>query len=478
MFSRDDKPPRVLNLLTDSWRLSHIENYLVPLSSGILAFLVYSLTLAPDLTWANYGGDGGELITAAVTLGVPHPPGYPTYVILGKLVSLVPIGTAAWRFNLFSAMGAAIAATFVTATASNVLDDRAQARIISLATGLTIALSPLLWSQAIIAEVYSLNLAVLSIYLWALLGRRSPTACGFLLGLAMTTHLSSLLMLPIGLALTPRSKLYRFVFGATVGMLPLITLPVLAKSGSPVIWGDPDTFLGWWRIVSGWIYHQNLALADSEAFIASLDRLGVTVLRQLAWIGWALVLLGITTKVLCRRLVIWLMVSIALYFCFGLLYRTVDAEVNLLPILLLAGPLLAAGFTLFGHWSLLVPVLLLFINFNSMELRNDYLVRSRANEIFTSAPQDAVLITPGDLSIAALWYYHHVEGKRDDLVLVDYNLLAFHWYRKKLSERYPDLESLEEDNIVQFRTINSRLRPVCDVPLELSGMVICSSGKQ
>ncbi|HID51919.1 MAG TPA: DUF2723 domain-containing protein, partial [Anaerolineae bacterium] len=81
--------------------------------TGGTALAVYWLTLAPDLTAAHWGGDGGELITAAVTLGVPHPPGYPTYVLLGKLFGFLPVGSVAYRFNLFSAVAVALAAAVV-----------------------------------------------------------------------------------------------------------------------------------------------------------------------------------------------------------------------------------------------------------------------------------------------------------------------------------------------------------------------------
>ena len=70
-----------------------------------LAMLVYLFTIAPDLTWANYGGDGGELITASVTLGIPHPPGYPLYLLAGKIASYLPVGTIAYRYNLHAIGG-------------------------------------------------------------------------------------------------------------------------------------------------------------------------------------------------------------------------------------------------------------------------------------------------------------------------------------------------------------------------------------
>lgn len=56
----------------------------VAIAVGVSAaiFLVFLFSLAPGLTWAHQGADGGELVTAAVVNGVPHPPGYPLYMLL------------------------------------------------------------------------------------------------------------------------------------------------------------------------------------------------------------------------------------------------------------------------------------------------------------------------------------------------------------------------------------------------------------
>src|SRR5437588_516850 len=58
----------------------------VSAGSALVAFAVYLRTLAPSVP----PGDSPDLITAAVVLGVPHPPGYPLFTILGHLFSLVP----------------------------------------------------------------------------------------------------------------------------------------------------------------------------------------------------------------------------------------------------------------------------------------------------------------------------------------------------------------------------------------------------
>ncbi|NNE09269.1 MAG: DUF2723 domain-containing protein, partial [Gemmatimonadetes bacterium] len=80
---------------------------------GALAFfvplLVYMITLAPSVAF----WDAGEFIAAAYTLGVPHPPGTPLYVLLGRIASLVPVGEVAVRVNALSAIAAALSCLFL-----------------------------------------------------------------------------------------------------------------------------------------------------------------------------------------------------------------------------------------------------------------------------------------------------------------------------------------------------------------------------
>ena len=74
----------------------------------VLAVLAgYLITLAPTVTF----WDAGEFITAARTLGIPHPPGTPLFVLLAHVWGgLVPFGEYAWRINLLSAVCGSIAA--------------------------------------------------------------------------------------------------------------------------------------------------------------------------------------------------------------------------------------------------------------------------------------------------------------------------------------------------------------------------------
>ena len=106
---------------------------------------VYVATLAPSLTFENSGTDGGDLIAAAWTLGVPHPPGYPTYTLLAWLATRLPVGTIAYRVNLFSALSAALAVGLLFRSAQSLLRNQRHRLLLSAAAALTLAFSPLFW---------------------------------------------------------------------------------------------------------------------------------------------------------------------------------------------------------------------------------------------------------------------------------------------------------------------------------------------
>src|SRR5436305_7688444 len=74
--------------------------------AGLAVLALYVMTLAP--TTAMW--DASEYITAAYVLGIPHPPGNPLFVLLGRVASLLPVGTVAIRVNLLAAVASACTA--------------------------------------------------------------------------------------------------------------------------------------------------------------------------------------------------------------------------------------------------------------------------------------------------------------------------------------------------------------------------------
>ena len=434
------------------------------LVAAIVVLAVYRLTLTPDLTWANAATDGGELITASVTLGVPHPPGYPTYVLLGKLFSFLPVGSVAFRYNLFSAVCAAAAAGLLAATYYRFWSPRVRP-VAATAAALAFAFLPLVWSQAVVAEVYSLNLLMLALFLlnWSRRGRALHT--GLWLGLAITTHLSSALMLPAAFISSGRQG-SRLAAGVALGLAPLLLLPWLASGNSPVVWGRPDTVGGWWWLVSGRLYAANLQFPTGVRLLALLQALAIgpalvagrrlTALRPtIQRIDWAATgpragLMGGTA---------------ALYVVFAAAYATPDAAVLLLPALMLLALLLVPALERLGVAALLLPLALAIAGYPDRTTDDAIRPRLLAEAVLEAAPADALILAPGDRTIFTLWYFQHVEGRRPDLRLVDASLFAFDWYRARLAALNPDLYVPAADDLTALQRLNETERPFCTASL-------------
>lgn len=432
----------------------------IPFIAAAFSLFIYCLTTAPDLTTAHYGSDSGELITAAFTLGIPHPSGYPTYILLGKLVSYLPIGTVAYRFNLFSAVCTAIAVFFITHTHIARIPTAPYA---ALATGLTVAFAPLVWGQATITEVYSLNLALVAMVIWSVMGKRPFSLIGFLLGLSITTHLTSLLLLPLCLSTLTSSGWRQWSIGLLLGLTPFLALPWLAQTNSPVVWGNPTSLHGWWWLVSGHLYQPNLfALPLTQLWPRLYDWFWLLT-PQFTWAFPLLLLLSSHSSLLAPRYSLlpprFFLLSLLFYLLYALGYNTADAIVFCLPALLLLGFPLASALHPFGKLALLLPLISLLVHFNEQNLSREVGERPFASTIWQQTPTNAILQTPGDQTIFTLWYFHHVEGQRPDVVLVDANLFAFDWYRQQLQTHYPDLQGLERDDLNRFRQLNESKRP-------------------
>ena len=138
-----------------------------------LALITYWSTAMPNIGL----GDDGEMTTAALHMGVPHPSGYPLWTILGGLFAkFFPFGNGAWKLNLFSGLCAASAVAIFSLLARSAtcwlgVKEKA-ATWLSIVSTLTFAWSVPVWSQATIGKgTYSLHVLLMLVltalcYLW------------------------------------------------------------------------------------------------------------------------------------------------------------------------------------------------------------------------------------------------------------------------------------------------------------------------
>lgn len=150
-------------------RLTRSRQALFALSAVVLPAIVCLRTMPPTV----YGLDSAELSVGAYTLGLVHAPGYPLYLLLGKLFTFLPLGDVGYRLNLMSAVFGIVTILLVYIIARRLTGHP----VVALAAALLLAFSWYFWTDAIIAEVYTLQAAFTAGLLWLLLiwrERREP----------------------------------------------------------------------------------------------------------------------------------------------------------------------------------------------------------------------------------------------------------------------------------------------------------------
>lgn len=148
------------------------------------SFALYARTATPGVL----DGDGGEFQTNIYLLGVSHT-GYPLYFLLAKLWTLLmPVGSIAYRANLFSCLFGALTLVLLYFTLRT-LD---LSRVISLGVAVLFGVSRVQWSQAIIPDVYTLNSFFIVLVIWLAIlwrmGRVPLWAVALAYGFSLTHH--------------------------------------------------------------------------------------------------------------------------------------------------------------------------------------------------------------------------------------------------------------------------------------------------
>ncbi len=432
--------------------------------------LTYKLTLAPGLTWANNGADGGDLITAAATGGVAHPSGYPLYLLLAGLFQRLPIGSLALRTNLMSAVFTIIAATMIFWF----LEQRLNSPYSALVGALAFGLSPLVWSQAVITEVYTLHaLLTTGIICMLLASVQKPffyMGQGLLFGLAIGNHLTTLLLLPLLLLIQHEggkgNKISREVSGWTrlltislrllgvlIGLLVYIVLPLRASAGPPVSWGNPVTLNNFLGLVSAQAYRRYALSLSALEIVQRFQGLGGLLFHQFTFIGLFFGIYGLFSKMgsAIRLSTIWVFMSFSF---FAVLYAYADSFVYVIPAILAFSIWIGYGlqdiFTLYTWRGNRVRLAFFLALLAGIVVRSLWLLpevdasKDQRAEIFgenvlVSAPKDAFVFTDSDEETFALWYFHYALRQRQDLIVVAEGLLQYDWYSQILKNTYSEL---------------------------------------
>ena len=421
---------------------------LVAVGVGTVAFVLYLRTLLPGIAF----GDWGEMQTVPHVLGVAHPTGYPTYILIAWLAELLPIGSVAFRANLLSAVfvSAALATVALTTMRLGV------APVVAAPGALTLGVVGTVWAAATVSEVNPLHFLFGALLLHrALLWSESRTPKdlvigGLLAGLALGNHLLALFLVPlVGLFVLWAGRrelvarpwiLLAALAAGVIGLAVYLYIPLAANRQPPLAYNHPTTLDGFLWLVEGVQFRTQFDFLSPKGpaeFVASLPTLwSLAVARAtpvvpvlggggLVILGWRRPAFGLLCAgflltgvyiwanylhlehyLLVPWLVIGIGVAVALQALAGAVGRWVPrvAGVGAPTAVGIAGLVLAAGLGA-ANWS-------------AADRSGDTSGQAYVDAVFAALPKDAAILSYWDAS-TPLWHGQLVEGLRPDVLVVD-----------------------------------------------------------
>ncbi len=429
----------------------------------LVALAVYLATLPRTVALE----DDGLFILASYFNGIAHPPGYPLHTLLGRMFTLIPLGTVAARVHVLSAVFGALTAAVLWWIGFRLLGSRAFA----YAGAWAYAFSRTFWSQAIIAEVYTLNtflfflLFALGLRLIERSADRSASGpgrplrlagtLGLFYGLSLTNHLPLMalatpgllvLLWPARVALLRAAPLILSL--VAVGLLPYAWMYWHSQSDPPISFYGP--MRGWQEF---WFYvsREGYAGTDHSLTAGWYDhwQFAGFVLRalpeQVTWLG--AVLAGVGFVVQWRRWPPAVSLALALAFLsnsfilvllLGFDYDLLHQAVFRVYPLVSYG-VLALWLGLGGQWvvvrvsdwsgsrlrpalaSGMLVALVVFATFAANLPADDrhryHWADDYGRAILDSVAPGAVLFVDADSEAGPVGYLHLVEGVRPDVAL-------------------------------------------------------------
>jgi len=448
----------------------------------VVVLVVYLVTIIPTAV----DEDSGELVAAAHVLGIAHPTGYPLWTLLARAFDFLPVGhTSAYRVALLSAVSAAAAAALIAWLTSMLTGTPLPGLFAGLCFGLWFPT----WSQAVLAEVYTLGgllFALFALAFWRWDQTRSPRSLGWAAlagGFASMHHRTAFLaMLPalwvaFWLTRPRRARVWARALGlAVTPFLLYLYLPIRALARPPMNWGNPDTLERFLYHAMGGQYRRWALASSWEEALAQGRRLLGEAMAGPGWPSLALVLIGL--PLIAWGFVFWwrrrwpvvgALATGSLLLSIWVLGwgETSDLKVFLEPIGLVLALLGGMGMARLGaalprrkagQWlavalGAVLCALLLGANWERSDRSQTWRHRDHWAAALAQMDRNALFVAEFDVAMFVTHYLQHVEGFRKDITLIAPHQLWHPWYVALLPDR-----ELRDFSDQQWKQLTTELR--------------------
>jgi len=480
--------------------------------ASVVALVVYLLTLCPTVDFI----DAGELATVTTTLGIAHPTGYPLFTLVGWIFAHLPIGVRTIsKVNFMAAMECSLAlfvffrflvyllsefslkgkASLVGKSSGDRASERNFTQILmpAFCGTLALAFSETFWSQALSIEVYSLHTLFLSVLLYVFsramdmsmkldvassvsrrrLHRSLVLGFAYVLGLAFTNHMTTILLAPAfvylyfyanGFSKNAWRGLFKLSIPFIIGFSEYLYLPLRAGEKPIMNWGNPITLERFLWHFTGKQYRVWL-FSSSGVAMKQLSYFMDTVLPEFAYLSIGIAIFGLWKLFKEARTI--LVFTLLLFF--GCVLYSINYDIHDIDSYFLLAYYAIAIWVAIGAASivrlvnsqslsriaiaalLLICISMFIYNHDRVDGSKNFMVEDYTKNMFASVEPNALIISyQWDYFVSAAYYFQVVERFRPDVIVIDKELMRRSWYYGQLETRYPWLVDRSRKELDEF----------------------------
>lgn len=462
-----------------------------PLFTGLFAAIIYLFTIAPSVIQI----DSGELATVQATLGIAHPTGYPLFTLVGYLFLKLPLPfTRIFLANLLALVWCAlgvflfIKSAFIILSNFNherdaqkkksksktVAEESAEKNIFIITSavfsGLILAFSKTYWLQSASVEVYSLQIFLFVLIIYSILRAYYSKHklidwmwVALSLALGFANHMTTMLTLPfIAILFFQKEKMSIQSFKKIALMLALfiplliafyLYLPLHASTNPSINWGNPINFENLYRHISGKQYQ--VWLFTSMA--AAEKQLGYFLKNFAGEFGYTGALIGLIGIFYSYKYMRKMFFALIATFIFSVLY-SINYDIVDIDSYFLLAYIIFSFFIAYGIFKILfylnqkfnnktaiitavvISLFPLVLNFSGVDQSGVYTFEDYTKAILNSTEKNSIIFSyQWDYFVSPSYYFQFVENFRNDVTVIDKELLRRSWYYNQQKHNHPDV---------------------------------------